>query len=381
METKMNVQTIWIWIKRLFVRFGISTLGLWWMFSHVKFSELKASLASTSLAWLTVGIILTGLANVGAGYLWAMLLRFNSNKMPFKTAASLFMQGLFWGHLVPGAVAGDVVRTVKTARLVGEGDSLAALVVSRLAEAVATVSVVVLALVLVQVPVGRTTYVAAFLLALGVTTACSLLFVAHAVGRVVDRTLTFVSKRMVLASAAVARPIVTAGTTIGLPRVRTLAILFCFVLESEHLAAWIESRLLLLRKRVGLSIGQLACAFSKYRKRPQVLAISIILSFTLWSCNLAAVVAFAHCVGVNVDWPVFAICIPLSALAQAPPVSVNGMGLREPVMIGFLVQAGAALAPALTLALIVDVQVVPFALVGGLCWLLEKKQDALPVMA
>ena len=50
------------------------------------------------------------------------------------------------------------------------------------------------------------------------------------------------------------------------------------------------------------------------------------------------------------------------------PISVNGLGVREGLLVGLLARAGVGAAAGTALALFVDLQGLPFALAGaGLC--------------
>ncbi|HET9050765.1 MAG TPA: hypothetical protein VFO60_03625, partial [Candidatus Dormibacteraeota bacterium] len=77
----------------------------------------------------------------------------------------------------------------------------------------------------------------------------------------------------------------------------------------------------------------------------------------------------ANAVGVDAGWQIFAVTIPVTLAATWLPVSANGIGLREGILVGLLVHAGAGSAQAAALSILVDLQMLPFALGGALLWM------------
>jgi uncharacterized iron-regulated membrane protein len=69
----------------------------------------------------------------------------------------------------------------------------------------------------------------------------------------------------------------------------------------------------------------------------------------------------------------FAVAIPVTLLATLAPFSMNGLGLREGVLVGLLAHAGVSSANAGALAVLIDLQMVPFALFGAVLWMRRRK--------
>ena len=65
--------------------------------------------------------------------------------------------------------------------------------------------------------------------------------------------------------------------------------------------------------------------------------------------------------------------VPAALTVTVLPVSINGLGLREGLLVALVLHAGGAPAQAAALAVLVDVQPVPFALAGGVLWLARSK--------
>lgn len=95
--------------------------------------------------------------------------------------------------------------------------------------------------------------------------------------------------------------------------------------------------------------------------RPARIALGIAATAG-WAVNLAALEAFARSVGVVVPWTVLAVAVPTALIVTVVPLAVNGFGMREGVLVAVLGHAGATPAAAAALAVLVDLQLVPFAL-------------------
>jgi uncharacterized membrane protein YbhN (UPF0104 family) len=102
-----------------------------------------------------------------------------------------------------------------------------------------------------------------------------------------------------------------------------------------------------------------------------ILVQSIIAGTVGWGLNLFSMQAFSLALGGNVSWEVFAVALPIALLATFIPISANGLGVREGVLVLLLVRDGVSAPMATALALFVDLQLVPFAVLGGLVYLVE----------
>jgi len=84
--------------------------------------------------------------------------------------------------------------------------------------------------------------------------------------------------------------------------------------------------------------------------------------------NLSAVEAFAHSAGVDAPWTLLAVAVPAMLVAGLFPLSVNGVGVREGALVGVLVASGVTPVHAGAMAVFLDVQSVPFAILGAALW-------------
>jgi uncharacterized membrane protein YbhN (UPF0104 family) len=97
--------------------------------------------------------------------------------------------------------------------------------------------------------------------------------------------------------------------------------------------------------------------------------------------NILALDIFARAIGVDVSWTVFAVAIPVTLVATLTPFSVNGLGIREGVLVGMLTHAGVTSGHAAAMAVLVDVQMLPFGIVGAGLWMRHRRREVAPAIA
>jgi uncharacterized membrane protein YbhN (UPF0104 family) len=112
-------------------------------------------------------------------------------------------------------------------------------------------------------------------------------------------------------------------------------------------------------------------ALASYR-RPSLLFSVLAVAGLSWGLNIASLVLFAVAIGASVPWPLLAVGLAVSTAVTALPITVNGFGVREGVLIAILVKGGVSLATATTLTVFVDIQLIPLALAGAGSWLVGR---------
>ena len=236
-----------------------------------------------------------------------MLLRGTGHRLLWRTLTGCDLRGLCVGQLVPEG--GDLLRTVEVGRVTGAGAALAAVGAGRMTGAVA--------------------------MALGA-----------------------------VAGAAVELP------TTGLPMLAG-GLAFAALLAAGWIVALWCPRALRPARGDGLAVrlvGSLAGALDAYRRRPRLLLRCLLVGVGAWAVNLGALQAVALGVGLHVRFSLLAVAVPATLISGLFPFTVNGLGVREGVMVGVLVAGGAAAASAGALAVMLDLQCAPFALVGAALW-------------
>ncbi len=102
--------------------------------------------------------------------------------------------------------------------------------------------------------------------------------------------------------------------------------------------------------------------------------ISLLFNGVMIGINVALALAF----GVRLPLPLYLLVVPLISLAQALPLSINGLGVREGAYLYFLGQAGVAQPLALSIGLAYYGCMVLVGLVGGLLYLASSLRALRP---
>jgi uncharacterized protein (TIRG00374 family) len=299
-----------------------TAVGLLLLARAVNIPAAARQLAGVSPGWIVAGTALTGVSILLGMASWAVLLRGSGTRLGCRATLSLYLRALFVGQLLPGGVGGDAVRVVETGRTVGSGPALAAVVGGRLAGA------------------------------LGIA-----LWGALAALTLRDR----LDDRLGLLPAAVA-------AALALAVLLVLATLLC----SDTLLRRLGGGGGLLR-RIATAIRPFTGTFDGYAHHPRRLLASLGSGLASWGVNLLALTALAHAVGISTDPEVFALVIPISLLGTLAPFSVNGLGLRESILVGLLAHDGIGTTQAASVSLLVDLQMLPFAVAGAVIWGLRRR--------
>ena len=299
-----------------------TALGLLLLVRAVNVPAAARELADVRPGWIAAGTALTGVSICLGMVSWAVLLRGSGACLDPRSLMSLYLRALFVGQLLPGGVGGDAVRVVETGRRTGTGRALAAVVGGRLAGA------------------------------LGIA-----LWGAVAALSMRDRLGDSLGYLPAVVAAALALAILLALTT-----------LLC----SDTLLRRLGGGGGLLR-RMASAIRPFTGSFDGYAHHPRLLVASLGSGVVSWGVNLLALTALGHAVGIGTNPGVFALVIPISLLGTLAPFSVNGLGLREGILVTLLAHDGIGTTQAASLSLLVDLQVLPFAVAGAVIWGLRRR--------
>jgi len=129
-----------------------------------------------------------------------------------------------------------------------------------------------------------------------------------------------------------------------------------------------------ISQAMGRFVQPFTSAFDGYRGRPlRTVGRSIAAGIAAWGLNLFSMAGFSLALHSHVSWSVFALILPVALLATFIPISANGIGVREGLIVLLLVRAHVALGAATALSLFVDLQLLPFAVLGGIVYLVEHR--------
>ena len=286
--------------KRVFLllRMGASATMLGFLLSRLDLASLLPSRQLSTLIWVAVGVAVTGIALVLATLRWQRVLRALDQPTDLATLLSHYLAGTFVSNFLPTTVGGDVLRVTRLSA--GESDrpvAIASVLLERLT------GFLVLPFLTLAALLGNPA-----LLHLG---TASRLALTLSVG-----TLLALVVILVLASNARVGARLAGNTRwLGFAR-------------AAHLG------LDRLRRQPGDAVPVLAAAFA-YQ-------LTVVLS--AW--------AGAHALGLDLGWSAMMAFIPVVAIAQVLPLSVNGLGLREGVLVLLLAPLGVSTGEAVALGLL-----------------------------
>ncbi len=299
------------------------TLFAFAIFVHsVNLGSAIAEFGHLSGEWALLAMALAGFSVLASIVEWGALLRGAGRRVSWHYLGSWYMKGLFINQIFPAGVGSDAVRGVQVGRVVGHGPVIASLVGSRMAGTLGMAAwglggaVVISTVFHTTDVVGFALFAGAMLLAWGVALVAEHLF-AHLRG--VD----------------------PGGHTWRTHRL------------TEHFATFLRS-------------------LGRYRGAPMALAVSILAGGIGWGLNLLSMEAFSRALGYDISWGVFALALPVALLVTFIPISANGIGIREGVLVFLLVQFHVPIAIAVAMALFVDFQLLPFAAFGGVVHLADS---------
>jgi uncharacterized protein (TIRG00374 family) len=300
------------------VRLAGTGLGVVLFLRAVDLGAAARLLSHVSPWWALLAVALAALSVISSVLEWGVLLRGTGHGLDWPFLGSWYLKGLFVSQVLPAGVGGDAMRAMRIGRITGHGPMVASLIGGRMAG----------------------------------TLGMSL---------------------WALAAAVLLRDLLHVPVFAGfIAFAAFMLVAWVLALLAEHVRCRIPERRRVCHA-VGRFLGPFTRTFAIYRGRPRVLAQSIVAGAVGWGLNLFSMEAFAIALGQNVPWSVFAVALPISLLATFVPISANGLGVREGMIFALLVHAHVNPAVATALCLFVDLQMIPFAVLGGLAFLVEHR--------
>lgn len=304
------------WVLAAKLAVTVAVLG--GLASWADWSGVAGRIASADPAWLAAGLTAKLLAVLFAGERWRDAVAAAGFRLSHTLAMRLMFAGLFFGQVLPGALGGDMVRGWLTYRSGCPGTG------------------VVLALVLDR------------LLALLGCVMLLILGLPH---------LVATAPADIAWAAPGAAALAVGGLVVGLQADRVP--LPAFLARRPAVAA-LRAQVARLR---AVMMGRNALA-------------GLLHSAAVHLCTVFAVVAYARAL----DLPVSALdalaVVPVTIVAAALPISLNGWGVREGAFVAGFALYGLGAAEALVLSLMIGLSVTLTALPGGLLWLGLKGRHA-----
>jgi uncharacterized protein (TIRG00374 family) len=312
-------------LRRIFAhpaaRVAVTVLALAIFVHSVNLSAALAKFGHLQGTWALLAMLLTAVTVLTSILEWGFLLRGACGRVSWHYLGNWYMKGLFINQVVPAGIGSDAARAMQVGRRVGHGPVIASLVGSRMAG---------------MLGMGFWGLAGAVVLNTGFHTN-------DVVGFAVFTGLMLLAWVLAL----IAEPVFA--------RIRG---------QQTWRQSWRTHH---LTERFAIFLRSLG----SYRGAPRALLLTILVGSIGWGLNLLALQAFSQALGHDVSWGVFALALPIALLVTFIPISVNGLGLREGLLVFLLALFHVPLATATALALFVDLQLIPFAAFGGVVHVAE----------
>ena len=301
------------------VRVAFTLLAVGIFVHSVHLNSALTAFAHLRWQWALLALVLAGLSVLASILEWGALLRGAGKRLGWRYLGGWYMKGLFMNQVLPAGVGSDAVRAVQVGKVAGHGPVIASLVGSRMAGTLGMA-----------------------LWGLGGAV------VLHTVFRVPDLVGFACFSGIMLICWALA---------LGAER------LFGRLLGRSSVDLGWRAHL----RRVGPFLHSLA----NYKGAPRALACAIAAGGLGWGLNLLSMEAFSRALGYTISWEVFALALPVALLVTFIPISANGIGIREGLLVFLLVQFHVPVGIAAAMSIFVDFQLLPFAAFGGLVHISE----------
>jgi len=309
---------------RWVVKITVSVALMVFLVRKVSLAELEALLRRMDVAMLAGAVAVFFVSTVAGWYQWHLLLRASGVALAARDTFRFYSVGLFFNNFLPANVGGDAVKVYDVSRL--GADPYQVIAVTLLDRLLGVFSLCALAAAADLFLLDRSPH---YWFYLALFAACMI----PAVGFYFFRPLGNTLRRVALAM----RPL-------ALDR-RVTSIL-------DHLGPFKGRRPLVAR----------LAAFSVVIQALRVLT-HVLVGLAL---------------GIHVDWILlcqFFVFVPLLSLAMIPPITINGLGVREGLGILLFAEAGIGRADAFTLEFLTYAISVLVSLLG-LAFFVARRVDA-----
>jgi uncharacterized protein (TIRG00374 family) len=305
----------------LIARIAISAALLALLFSKVPLADVLTLFGRARADIVLLSAVMFAVSLVGSAYQWWLFLKAQRIAIPFRRAMNFYLVGLFLNNFLPANVGGDVMKVIDVGR--SGGTKAGALTATLLDRAMGL-----------------------FVLVLAGT------FAALALGD----ALPFPEMRVPLALSSAA-----------------LVVLFVAVL-SRRVARAVESVLrhvpgARLRRLVERLIAHIRMLHDDRRIFLIAFAVSVATQFLRVAVHYLAAIAL----GVHVSPILFALLVPVIAVAITLPISIGGFGVREGLGVVLFGRVGVGSTEALAFELLSHLVAVLVSVWGGVLFILRGR--------
>jgi uncharacterized protein (TIRG00374 family) len=313
---------------KFWVRCAVSAALIGVVIQKVNWRRLAALIAACDSHWIVAGSILTPILIAGLALRWRIFLAEQRIGAPFRRLFPLTWAGQFFNAVLPGSTGGDVVKIYQLCRLYPEHKAAAAasVVADRLSALIALLAMCAGAFVLDPIPLR-----------------------AVLSARVATATLLLWS----LGAAAL-------GTG--------AAWLFFRALRLTRIGSRVERTLRALRQNLRFNSGSLS---------------ALALAFALHCLNFFITYSFCRALHLTITYPQILLLMPVLLFVVLLPITINGHGLRELLLIAYFKHFGVTIVGeghtgvqelAVAASLIGVTNELLWSAPGGLCYLLSRRR-------
>jgi hypothetical protein len=299
---------------RLALKVLVSAGLLAFILHKISVAELVALVKGVDAGWMGAAVAVLFLSNVVGGYQWHVLLAASGVRLPAHRTIRFYFVGLFFNNFLPASIGGDAIKVYDVSRI---GSSVFQVVAVTLLDRVIGIfslcllaALSVLALAGFQVSVTLWPYLVIFL-------ACM-----------------------------------------------TPALAVYFFKPLSRVLRWLVR---FLPPSWGKGGSSILDYLGKFRSRKTLILGLMLLSVVIQAMRVATHVLVAIALGVRVDPVVvglFFVFVPLLSLAMIPPITINGLGIREGLGIVLLARAGIGQTDAFAVEFLTYVVSVAISLLG-----------------
>ena len=314
---------------RLAGKILVSTGLLAFILHKISVSDLVALVASADGGWMSgaVGVLLV--SNIVGGYQWHVLLAASGVRMPAHRTIRFYFVGLFFNNFLPASIGGDAIKVYDVSRI---GSSVFQVVAVTMLDRI-----------------------------IGIFSLC--LLAALSV--------------LVLGGAGVA--VTLWPYLLVFLACMTPALAFYLVKPRSRVLRWLVR--FFLPPSWGKGGSSILDYLGQFRSRKSLIVALMLLSVVIQAMRVATHVLVARSLGIRVDPVVvglFFVFVPLLSLAMIPPITINGLGIREGLGIVLLAHAGIGQTDAFAVEFLTYVVSVVISLMGLAFFLGRRTRGTVP---
>ncbi len=314
------------------LRFGVTILLFAFLFKNLDVAKLGATFLHINPSIALVGLVVGIYTLVVSAYQWQALL--NAEKIPLDLTKliNLYMVGIAFNHFLPTSMGGDAVKIYYVGRESSNmPGSASAAVMSRITG--------FFGMLMVAYPI---------------------LLIFHK--QFTEQVVLLLLLLSLVVLAMVMGTFVFAGLFSRFAQVKKIQVAF-----ESHLPGFIRKKLNIggiLEKAIDIGNTLIMSA-----KKPRSMVIATL--FGVMFHVVACLNYYSYGLALHIDIPFYfyMVAIPLVSLIGFLPISIGGFGLREGALILVFSTVHVAAATTLTLAFMMDVQMLFFAAIGGFMYL------------